>query len=121
MTREGSLSWFSRTAKRISLMRGAFVETGAADVAGHAGLLPQNLPRNRLGRASEKAGTARLSVDTPAGRRAYLERIQREHARIVTGISDQDPAEARRAMREHLTRSLERYRRLAQGEKNGRR
>lgn len=65
--------------------------------------------------------SVRLSVDTPAERRAYLERIQHEHARIVTGISEQDPAEARRAMREHLTRSLERYRRLAQGEKNGRR
>jgi DNA-binding FadR family transcriptional regulator len=65
--------------------------------------------------------SVRLSVDTPAERRAYLERIQHEHARIVAGISDQDPAEARRAMREHLTRSLERYRRLAQGEKNGRR
>jgi DNA-binding FadR family transcriptional regulator len=65
--------------------------------------------------------SVRLSVDTPAERRAYLERIQHEHARIVSGISDQDPAEARRAMREHLTRSLERYRRLAQGEKNGRR
>ena len=65
--------------------------------------------------------SVRLSVDTPAERRAYLGRIQHEHARIVTGISDQDPAEARRAMREHLTRSLERYRRLGQGEKNGRR
>ena len=65
--------------------------------------------------------SVRLSVDTPAERRAYLERIQHEHARIVAGISDKDPAEARRAMREHLTRSLERYRRLAQGEKNGRR
>jgi GntR family transcriptional repressor for pyruvate dehydrogenase complex len=65
--------------------------------------------------------SVRLSVDTPAERRAYLERIQHEHARIVTGISDQDPAEARRAMREHLTRSLERYRKLARGEKNGRR
>jgi GntR family transcriptional repressor for pyruvate dehydrogenase complex len=65
--------------------------------------------------------SVRLSVDTPAERRAYLGRIQHEHARIVTGISEKDPAEARRAMREHLTRSLERYRRLAQGEKNGRR
>ena len=65
--------------------------------------------------------SVRLSVDTPAERRAYLERIQHEHARIVTGISDKDPAEARRAMREHLTRSLERYRKLAQGEKYGRR
>ena len=65
--------------------------------------------------------SVRLSVDTPARRRAYLERIQREHARIVTAISERDPAEARRAMRDHLTRSLERYRNLAEGEKHGRR
>jgi DNA-binding FadR family transcriptional regulator len=65
--------------------------------------------------------SVRLSVDTPADRRAYLERIQHEHARIVTGISAQDPAEARRAMREHLARSLERYRKLAEGAKHGRR
>lgn len=57
--------------------------------------------------------SVRLSVDTPAERRAYLERIQHEHARIVAGISDEDPVAARRAMHEHLTRSLERYRNLA--------
>ena len=61
--------------------------------------------------------SVRLSVDTPAERRAYLERIQHEHARIVAGISAGDPAEARRAMRDHLTRSLERYRKLAEGYK----
>jgi len=61
----------------------------------------------------------RLSVDTPAERRAYLERIQHEHGRIVAGISDEDPAEARRAMREHLTRSLERYRNLARRSRDG--
>jgi GntR family transcriptional repressor for pyruvate dehydrogenase complex len=65
--------------------------------------------------------SVRLSVDTPAKRRAYLERIQHEHARIVTGIGARDSAEAQRAMREHLTRSLERYRRLAEGAKHGRR
>ena len=65
--------------------------------------------------------SVRLSVDTPAERRTYLERIQHEHARIVSTISEGDPAEARRAMREHLTRSLERYRTLAGGMKNGRR
>ena len=54
-----------------------------------------------------------LSIGTPSDRRAYLERIQREHARIVAGIAAGDPAEARRAMREHLTRSLDRYRTLA--------
>ena len=65
--------------------------------------------------------SVRLKVDTPQERRHYLERIQTEHARIVTAISAKDPAEARRAMRDHLTRSLERYRTLAGGNKNGRR
>jgi GntR family transcriptional regulator, transcriptional repressor for pyruvate dehydrogenase complex len=65
--------------------------------------------------------SVRLSLDTPAERRAYLERIQHEHARIVTGISGHDPAEARRAMRDHLTRSLESYRKLMGESKNGRR
>ncbi len=63
--------------------------------------------------------SVRLDSDTPQSRRAYLERIQHEHGRIVTGISAQDPAEARRAMRDHLTRSLERYRNLAGGKSNG--
>ena len=61
--------------------------------------------------------SVRLARDTPAERRVYLERIQHEHGRIVEGISAEDPAEARRAMREHLTRSLERYRLLAGQEK----
>lgn len=65
--------------------------------------------------------SVRLAVDTPGERRAYLQRIQHEHSRIVAGISNKDSAEARRAMRDHLTRSLERYRNLAKGEKNGRR
>ena len=65
--------------------------------------------------------SVRLTVDTPAERRSYLERIQHEHGRIVAGISDEDPAEARRAMREHLTRSLERYRTLAGRSGNARR
>ena len=61
--------------------------------------------------------SVRFARDTPAERRAYLERIQHEHGRIVDGISDEDPAEARRAMREHRTRSLDRYRLLAAQEK----
>lgn len=65
--------------------------------------------------------SVRLEVDTPAERRLYLERIQLEHTRIVTALCDGDPVEARRAMRDHLTRSLERYRKLAGGKKNGRR
>ncbi|MSP75977.1 MAG: FadR family transcriptional regulator [Rhodospirillaceae bacterium] len=65
--------------------------------------------------------SVRLSVDTPDERRAYLERIQHEHSRIVAAISDGDTVEARRTMHEHLTRSLDRYRTLAGGKKNGRR
>jgi DNA-binding FadR family transcriptional regulator len=47
------------------------------------------------------------------GRRAYLELIQEEHRRIFEAIRDHDPAAAREAMRRHLSRSLERYRKLA--------
>lgn len=65
--------------------------------------------------------SVRLDIDTPAERRLYLERIQAEHTRIVTAIVDREPGEARRAMRDHLTRSLDRYRTLAGGSRNGRR
>ena len=47
------------------------------------------------------------------GRRAYLALIQEEHRRIYQAIESRDPKGAREAMRRHLTRSLERYRRLA--------
>jgi DNA-binding FadR family transcriptional regulator len=47
------------------------------------------------------------------GRRAYLALIQEEHRRIYQAIEEHDPKAAREAMRRHLTRSLERYRRLA--------
>ena len=47
------------------------------------------------------------------GRRAYLALIQEEHRRIYQAIERRDPRGAREAMRRHLTRSLERYRRLA--------
>jgi len=63
--------------------------------------------------------SVRLKIGTPGERRAYLERIQQEHGRIVDGIVAGDPAEARRAMRDHLTRSLERYRKLAGVLKHG--
>ena len=47
------------------------------------------------------------------GRRAYLALIQEEHRRIYQAIESRDPKAARDAMRRHLTRSLERYRKLA--------
>lgn len=46
------------------------------------------------------------------GQRSYLALIQEEHRRIFAAIRDRDPAGAREAMRRHLTRSLERYRKL---------
>jgi GntR family transcriptional regulator, transcriptional repressor for pyruvate dehydrogenase complex len=50
---------------------------------------------------------------TMGGQRAYLELLQTEHRRIVEAIRNHDPKGAREAMRRHLTRSLDRYRKLA--------
>jgi len=47
------------------------------------------------------------------GLRAYLALIQEEHRRIYDAIAAGEPKGAREAMRRHLTRSLERYRKLA--------
>ena len=48
------------------------------------------------------------------GREAYLKLLQEEHRAIVEAIQSHDPKAAREAMRRHLTRSVERYRKLAQ-------
>ena len=59
--------------------------------------------------------SVRLSLIAPAAaQRLYLTRIQEEHGRIFQAIGNADAAEARKAMRAHLTRSLARYRRLAE-------
>jgi DNA-binding FadR family transcriptional regulator len=47
------------------------------------------------------------------GPKAYLALIQEEHRRIFDAIRAHDAGGAREAMRRHLTRSLERYRKLA--------
>jgi len=47
------------------------------------------------------------------GREAYLKLLQAEHQAIVDAIQSRDPKAAREAMRRHLTRSVERYRKLA--------
>jgi DNA-binding FadR family transcriptional regulator len=47
------------------------------------------------------------------GPKAYLALIQEEHRRIFEAIRARDAGAAREAMRRHLTRSLERYRKLA--------
>jgi DNA-binding FadR family transcriptional regulator len=58
----------------------------------------------------------RVSLTAPEEQRRYLMGIQEEHARIFDAIGKGDPGEARKAMRTHLTRSLRRYRRLAERE-----
>jgi GntR family transcriptional repressor for pyruvate dehydrogenase complex len=55
--------------------------------------------------------------DRMGGRRAYLALIQEEHRRIYDAISAGDAKAARDAMRRHLTRSLERYRKLGSEQK----
>jgi DNA-binding FadR family transcriptional regulator len=56
--------------------------------------------------------------NTMGGQRAYLELLQTEHRRIVEAIRERDPKAAREAMRRHLTRSLDRYRKLAAERRN---
>jgi GntR family transcriptional repressor for pyruvate dehydrogenase complex len=58
--------------------------------------------------------SVRVSVDAPEQQRSYLMRIQKEHARICEAVVSRRPADARKAMRVHLTNSLKRYRRLAE-------
>ena len=67
-----------------------------------------------LGRHVIPRQSIRVSLSTPGEQRQYLMRIQKEHGRIYEPIRDRQSAEARKAMRTHLTRSLKRYRRLAE-------
>jgi DNA-binding FadR family transcriptional regulator len=67
-----------------------------------------------LGRHVIPRQSVHLGAIAPLEQGAYLARIQSEHQRIQEAIASGDPAEARKAMREHLTRSLRRYRQLAE-------
>lgn len=66
------------------------------------------IPRRTVSGLTERMG----------GSRAYLALIQEEHRRICQAIESRDPKAAREAMRRHLTRSLERYRKLAADQKS---
>jgi DNA-binding FadR family transcriptional regulator len=65
------------------------------------------IPRRTVSGLTERMG----------GERAYLALIQEEHRRIYQAIDNRDAKGAREAMRRHLTRSLERYRKLAAEQK----
>ncbi|HEY4373407.1 MAG TPA: FadR/GntR family transcriptional regulator [Burkholderiales bacterium] len=55
----------------------------------------------------------RTGLEKPQDLKAYLERIQGEHRRIVEAIVAGDSAAARQAMRKHLSNSRRRYEGLA--------
>lgn len=67
-----------------------------------------------LGRHVIPRQSIRVASTPAAEKRQYLMRIQKEHGRIYEAIRAGNPAQARAAMRAHLTGSLKRYRRLAE-------
>ncbi|HYN13347.1 MAG TPA: FadR/GntR family transcriptional regulator [Burkholderiales bacterium] len=78
--------------------------TGNAEFARFLQFIGSHLiPRRTVSGLPERMG----------GQRAYLALIQEEHRRIYQAVEQSDAKAAREAMRRHLTRSLERYRKLA--------
>jgi GntR family transcriptional regulator, transcriptional repressor for pyruvate dehydrogenase complex len=67
-----------------------------------------------LGRHVIPRQSIRVALNTPAEQRGYLLRIQKEHHDIFSAIMSGNASRARKAMRTHLTRSLRRYRTLAE-------
>jgi GntR family transcriptional repressor for pyruvate dehydrogenase complex len=57
--------------------------------------------------------TIRMAQQSAEDQRTYLTVIQEEHQLIVDAIQRRDVVAARSAMRDHLDRSLQRYRKLA--------
>jgi DNA-binding FadR family transcriptional regulator len=67
-----------------------------------------------IGRFIIPRQTIRAEVGTTDSRRAYLERLQREHRDIFHAIRAREVAKARAAMRRHLLNSRKRYRQIAE-------
>lgn len=67
-----------------------------------------------LGRHVIPRQSVRSTLVSGAEQRTYMDVIQKEHGRIAAAIHVGDATEARRAMRAHLSKSLSRYRRLAE-------
>jgi GntR family transcriptional regulator, transcriptional repressor for pyruvate dehydrogenase complex len=66
-----------------------------------------------LGRYIIPRQTVRLAAGSPAERRDYLTRIQREHRDILEAVRTHAAQAARAAMRRHLINSRKRYEKLA--------
>ncbi len=67
-----------------------------------------------LGRHVIPRQSVRLSLPASTSNASYLAGIQVEHRQIFEAISNQNPKAARIAMRSHLTKSLKRYRHMAE-------
>ncbi len=67
-----------------------------------------------LGRFIIPRQSVRVVAHQDEGQRAYLEMIQNEHRAIFAAIESGDAVGARQAMRQHLSNSQARYRRLAE-------
>lgn len=67
-----------------------------------------------LGRFIIPRQTIRVEAGTTESRRAYLERLQKEHREICDAIRAREVSEARAAMRRHLLHSRKRYQQLAE-------
>jgi GntR family transcriptional regulator, transcriptional repressor for pyruvate dehydrogenase complex len=88
----------------LSFHRAIADATGNPEFARFLQFLGRHLiPRRTVSGLPERMG----------GQKAYLQLIQDEHRRIFEAIRDRNAGAAREAMRRHLTRSLERYRKLA--------
>jgi DNA-binding FadR family transcriptional regulator len=70
-----------------------------------------------LGRFIIPRQTVRMEPIRASGARAYLDAFQQEHRLIHDAIQNHDSTAARAAMRQHLLKSRERYRKLAAGER----
>lgn len=88
----------------FALHRAIAAATGNAQFAGLLTFLGRHvIPRQSV----------RIAQQSPENQRVYLTSIQAEHRGIVEAIQNREPAAARSAMREHLERSLQRYRKFA--------
>lgn len=67
-----------------------------------------------LGRHVIPRQSVRLGLSSNVSQESYLKRIQLEHRDIHAAIAAHDPKRARNAMRLHLSKSLKRYRQVAE-------
>jgi GntR family transcriptional regulator, transcriptional repressor for pyruvate dehydrogenase complex len=118
------------TPRQVAAVRGALAEIERAIARGE-GAVKEDFAFHRsiadatgnphfpqflefLGRYVIPRQSIRLTHGTPQQQRRYLETLQTEHGRIADAIKARDPMQARRAMRNHLSKSLGRYRKLAE-------